>query len=142
MMQQPSASQAAYQYPQSNSGLADQFANFGADNFTNAAFDPSLYTSGFAVDQPGAYQTNNPSATPSNQLVRRNTSQQLTTRNNGQGQEQWITPSNDTGTAWEVNDSDQDLDRKAAMAKKDAQAKRKQIYPFVLKLWSLSLIHI
>lgn len=47
-----------------------------------------------------------------------------------------MSPTNNTGTAWEVNDSDQDLDRKAAMAKKDAQAKRKQIPPFVLKLWS------
>lgn len=106
------------------------FNQFSADNFANATFDPNMYPS-FGLGQSANLPT--VKSSPSNQLVRRNTNQQLMVGN--QAQDQWLAPPT-TGTAWEVNDSDQELDRKAAMAKRDAQAKRKQIPPFVLKLWS------
>ncbi|KAH0354585.1 hypothetical protein KCU81_g1095, partial [Aureobasidium melanogenum] len=72
---------------------------------------------------------------PSNQLVRRNTNQQVarTPQRN-----QWSNFANPTDRVWEDMDheEEQDLDQKAAIAKKDAQAKRKQIPPFVQKLSS------
>ncbi|GME45750.1 Heat shock factor (HSF)-type DNA-binding protein [Neofusicoccum parvum] len=65
---------------------------------------------------------------PSNQLVRRSTNHQLTARDYGAygqvGQ-----------TGWEHED-DEDLEAQALRARKEAQAKRKQIPPFVQKLSS------
>jgi len=131
MPQQPPVPQPGYQFDQGSPMVPDQsFNQFNADNFANTTFDPNLYPS-FGLGQPA--NLSNVKSSPSNQLVRRNTNQQLMVGN--QVQDQWLAPPN-TGTAWEVNDSDQELDRKAAMAKRDAQAKRKQIPPFVLKLWS------
>ena len=136
-MAQPQAQQFPYQVTHNATGAADQFsAQFDPDNFPTTSFDPGLFPAGFTDTQSGTRPSNLLPQTPSNQLVRRNTNQQLTTRNATPSREQWMSPAQDTGTAWEVNDSDQDLDRKAALAKKDAQVKRKQIYPFVLKLWS------
>lgn len=75
----------------------------------------------------------------SNQIARRPPSQQLVTRGraiNDTGSDQWLglgdvpTPSSTDG--W-VN-SDEDLEQKALLAKRDAQAKRKPIPPFVQKL--------
>lgn len=64
------------------------------------------------------------------QLVRRNPNQQLAPaprRNQWEGF---------PGEApqWETVDDEEELEQKAAVAKKDAQAKRKQIPPFVQKL--------
>lgn len=64
------------------------------------------------------------------QLIRRNTNQQLTPasrRNQWEGFSTEVQP-------WEEVDDDADLEQKAQAAKKDAQAKRKQIPPFVQKL--------
>ena len=67
----------------------------------------------------------------SGQLVRRNPNQQLATR----GQSAWDPFGNpDPGGAWEAPDDDEELERKAVIAKKEAQSKRKQIPPFVQKL--------
>ncbi|KAF2676724.1 hypothetical protein K458DRAFT_321253 [Lentithecium fluviatile CBS 122367] len=67
------------------------------------------------------------------QLVRRNPNQQLAAR----GRNAWD-PYNtqDPGGTWEAPDDDEELERKAVIAKKEAQAKRKQIPPFVQKLSS------
>jgi heat shock transcription factor, other eukaryote len=67
----------------------------------------------------------------SGQLVRRNPNQQLATRaQNAWGQ--YGSP--EPGSAWEAPDDDEELERKAVIAKKEAQSKRKQIPPFVQKL--------
>jgi heat shock transcription factor len=67
----------------------------------------------------------------SGQLVRRNPNQQLATR----AQSGWGPFANaDPGAAWEAPDDDEELERKAVVAKKEAQSKRKQIPPFVQKL--------
>lgn len=65
-------------------------------------------------------------------LVRRNQNQQLAAR----GRSPWGDPFNGQGQpgAWENTDDDEELERKAAIAKKDASAKRKTIPPFVQKL--------
>ncbi|KAH9872604.1 hypothetical protein J1614_004997 [Plenodomus biglobosus] len=77
---------------------------------------------------------NDATDTNTGQLVRRNPNQQLAPapRRNG-----WDGYGNGDGQQWEpADDSIEDLEAKAAIAKKDAQAKRKQIPPFVQKLSS------
>jgi len=65
------------------------------------------------------------------QLVRRNTNQQLAAR----GRNLWDPYNNQPQPAtWENTDDDEELEKKAVIAKKDAQSKRKQIPPFVQKL--------
>lgn len=64
------------------------------------------------------------------QLVRRNPNQQLA---RARGAWDPYNSSNPSGT-WENTDDDEELERKAMIAKKDAQSKRKQIPPFVQKL--------
>ncbi|KAG9195872.1 hypothetical protein G6011_00993 [Alternaria panax] len=66
------------------------------------------------------------------QLVRRNTNQQLAP---APRRSQWDGFASPT-PQWETVDDDEELEQKAAIAKKDAQAKRKQIPPFVQKLSS------
>ena len=97
-------------------------ANAAAANF----FPPQVSTSQAPTYPPAV-------APPSNQLVRRNTNQQVarTPQRN-----QWSNFANQPDRVWEdmEHEEEQDLDQKAAIAKKDAQAKRKQIPPFVQKL--------
>jgi heat shock transcription factor len=65
------------------------------------------------------------------QLVRRNPNQQLAP---APRRGQWDGYNSPT-QQWEtIADDDEELEQKAAIAKKDAQAKRKQIPPFVQKL--------
>lgn len=63
------------------------------------------------------------------QLVRRNPNQQLAPRRG-----QWDGYPSPTQQQWENVDDEDELEQKVAIAKKDAQAKRKQIPPFVQKL--------
>ncbi|KAK4548415.1 hypothetical protein LTR36_009325 [Oleoguttula mirabilis] len=72
---------------------------------------------------------------PSTDLVRRTRNQQLATQQVPQQQEQW---NGGTGTmpAQGDEETEQDLDMKVQLAKRDAQGKRKQIPPFVQKLSS------
>lgn len=74
-----------------------------------------------------------PAATPSTDLVRRTRNQQLAPPQGSQQQEQWNggTPTMN-GRADE--ETEQELDMKVQLAKRDAQGKRKQIPPFVQKL--------
>lgn len=64
------------------------------------------------------------------QLVRRNTNQQLAPAPRRNQWDGFASPTQQ----WETVDDDEELEQKAALAKKDAQAKRKQIPPFVQKL--------
>ena len=80
---------------------------------------------------------------PSTQLIRRDTNQEVSTLPQIQApqpvpysDEVWsdIGPSG-TPSGWEGNDGDEpELERQALIAKRDAQAKRKQIPPFIQKL--------
>ncbi|KAI8940610.1 hypothetical protein NX059_001882 [Plenodomus lindquistii] len=103
--------------------------------------DPSLYDT-FGANMGGGGHNrvvsldglNDVADANTGQLVRRNPNHQLapTPRRNG-----WDAFGNADGQQWEaVDDSIEDLEAKAAVAKKDAQAKRKQIPPFVQKLSS------
>jgi heat shock transcription factor len=65
------------------------------------------------------------------QLVRRNPNQQLAARTRNPW-DPYTSP--EPTTAWEAPDDDEELERKAVVAKKEAQSKRKQIPPFVQKL--------
>ncbi|KAH7348079.1 hypothetical protein BKA66DRAFT_516771 [Pyrenochaeta sp. MPI-SDFR-AT-0127] len=66
------------------------------------------------------------------QLVRRNPNQQLAPAPRRNQWDEYPSPTQQ----WETVDDDEELEQKAAVAKKDAQAKRKQIPPFVQKLSS------
>lgn len=70
---------------------------------------------------------------PSTDLVRRTRNPQLAPQQAPQQQEQW---NGGTGTMTGQGDeeTEQDLDMKVQLAKRDAQGKRKQIPPFVQKL--------
>lgn len=101
--------------------------------------DSSLYDwlHGGNMNQPSTHNRvvsldglNGNSDKHSGQLVRRNPNQQLAAR----GRNAWGAFSPDPGGAWEGADDDEELERKAVIAKKEAQSKRKQIPPFVQKL--------
>lgn len=104
----------------------------GAD--LNAFNDPTLYDYGNSamgnhnrvVSLEGL---NDGTEMNSGQLVRRNQNQQLASRRG-----QWDGFPSPTQQQWETVDDDEELEQKAAIAKKDAQSKRKQIPPFVQKL--------
>lgn len=118
----------------------DQYMNWGdgAMNLdTNAFNDSSLYDAYGASMGGGGHNRvvsldglNDGTDMNSGQLIRRNPNQQLA---QAPRRNQW------DGFAaepqqWETVDDDEELEQKAAVAKKDAQAKRKQIPPFVQKL--------
>lgn len=98
----------------------DQFLQWG-----NSAQPPQSYENNVP------YAANNSLQPPqsSNQMVRRPMNQ-LTRHAAGQWPEQ--SDATSTDTAW--SDDIQELERKAQIAKKEAQTKRKQIPPFVQKL--------
>ncbi|GME22883.1 Heat shock factor (HSF)-type DNA-binding protein [Neofusicoccum parvum] len=114
----------------------DQFMSWSdptAMNGVPAYTDPALYDPNLMAGiQNGVSYANGQrlpaDQMPSNQLVRRSTNHQLTARDYGAygqvGQ-----------TGWEHED-DEDLEAQALRARKEAQAKRKQIPPFVQKLSS------
>lgn len=117
----------------------DQFLQWGQNpstNVMNASLpDPASYNSGtYAVpqDMPA------PAVTPANQLARRPPPNQLVSRNRGfeQAPAAYADHGGNTGTgesgAW--GESLDVLYQRALAAKREAQAKRKQIPPFVQKL--------
>ena len=129
-----STEQSTFQFPQDTASLNEQFRNqFGNDSFPNTSFDPEYFSTGLNGVQPQAYPSNAGPVPTSNSLVRRNTNTQLAPKNLAVPQEQW---GQDQDWLEDVKEENiLDLNEKAAVAKKDAQAKRKQIPPFVLKLW-------
>ena len=146
MVQQPNAAQANYQYQQQP---LDNTTDFGNNfDFSNAFptdqtyadpnnFDPNNFSYNLNSQQPQTYGGNSFAPTPSTELVRRSRNQMLQPQGQGQGQDAWGGggyQGNMNGSAEE--EDEQDLDAKVALAKKDAQGKRKQIPPFVQKLSS------
>lgn len=105
-------------------------------NFFNSAANNGMQ------QQAGGVVTNN-AGLNSNQLVRRDRNQQLTTINRTPWQE-FGGSGNGQVQNWENSDDEDDLEAKALTAKREAQAKRKQIPPFVQKLsrYVLSCYHI
>lgn len=116
------------------------FSNFDFNSYptehpyTDTTFpDTTNYNNALSVSHPQAFGSTIAPA-PSTDLVRRTRNQQLAPHN-GQ-QDQW------TGGAYggqgnmpsQEEESERDLDMKVALAKRDAQGKRKQIPPFVQKL--------
>ncbi|PNS15440.1 Heat shock factor protein [Sphaceloma murrayae] len=123
--------------PYTGSNMDDQFsAGFDPNSLDSTGFDPALFPPNFQTVTPQAFpDVNQVTANPSTQLVRRTNNNQLAARSPMMAQQQWISPTG--GRAWEeVVGEEDELNQKAALAKKEAQAKRKQIPPFVLKLWS------
>ncbi|KAF2263935.1 hypothetical protein CC78DRAFT_544633 [Lojkania enalia] len=160
VQQQPGLPNNAYTQDGSNLS-ADQFLNNWADSSgttdINIPFgDPTLYdgmsyggnlggggvghsSHNRIVSLDGLNDGSTGNAVPnsntySSQLVRRNPNQQLAAR----GRSPWDAFNADgSSQQWEnVEEDDDELEQKAIMAKKDAQAKRKQIPPFVQKLSS------
>lgn len=98
-----------------------------------SAFDGNNFAYTLNAAQPPQYGApQHASAAPSTDLVRRSQNQQLVRPANGQQEQQW----NGFGTVGSPaeEEDEQDLDTKVALAKKDAQGKKKQIPPFVQKL--------
>lgn len=139
----PGAAPVTYQQPQqalpgyapAGSQLSnDQFLQWG-QNLQTGNSTPQNETTAYnsqSLGDPNSLQ-------PGGQLTRRTGDQQLMSRHgnypdsNGM---QWLEPSN--GSAQSIDgawgDDLSELERRAQIAKKDAQAKRKQIPPFVQKL--------
>ena len=73
----------------------------------------------------------------SGQVARRSAGQQMVSRNNDGNNETWPVLADGAGLTSKrslLNEDDDDLDRRAELAKRETQAKRKQIPPFVQKL--------
>lgn len=118
----------------------DQYLRWGPNSQMNGVagypdptgnFSPNLYN-GMAQPQEKTTQT-------SNQLTRRTTNQQLVTRAGFSSTNNEAWPAFVEGVTQQPGDEawmndDEELERKALIAKRDAQAKRKPIPPFVQKL--------
>ena len=123
----------------------DQFLQWGQNPAPNTVNQPSFPDPATAYN-PAAFAPPQqdlpaPTATTSGQIARRPTPNQLVSRN--RGYEQAPVPATDNSSggagggpgesgAW--GESLDQLYRRASVAQKDAQAKRKQIPPFVQKL--------
>lgn len=120
----------------------DQFLQWGQNPSPNNVINqPSTYPDA-ANYNPAAFASNqdlstSPAATAAaaGQLSRRQTPNQLVSRNRGYEQPP-TTTDNNGGHPGEAGwgESLEELYRRASVAKRDAQAKRKQIPPFVQKL--------
>lgn len=128
--------------PDASANSGDQFMDWNTVEGFNGAgnpygnstpFDANYYNN--ALNEMANTQSAAPDA-GSNQLIRRNTNQHLAARSNQMGGNMWQ-DLDDTGniTEWPpTEENDEELERRALAAKKEAQAKRKQIPPFVQKL--------
>ena len=137
MVHQPTAApQAAFDYSQMPPNTDFSNLDFSQFPLDQSYQDPSLadvngYATALNASQAPTYGSNVAPVTPSTDLVRRTRNQQLGPP--GANQEQWN--GYNTSTMHGSGDEDeQELERKVALAKKDAQGKRKQIPPFVQKL--------
>lgn len=136
MMQQPAAPQSAFDYsqvPQNNDFSNFDFTQFPLDqSYQDPSLnDPNPYAAAINGSQAPTYGSSLAPVTPSTDLVRRSRNNQLAPHT--APQENWN--GYNTSTMHGSGDEDeQELERKVALAKKDAQGKRKQIPPFVQKL--------
>ena len=128
-------------YPQDPSVPTDQYMNWNDPSMSadmGAFNDPTLFDNyGTNTMNSGHNRvisldgmTDAPDMS-SGQLVRRNPNQQLAP---APRRGQWDGYPSPTQQWENIADDDEELEQKAALAKKDAQAKRKQIPPFVQKL--------
>ena len=128
-------------YPQDASVPTDQYMNWNDSAISadmGAFHDPTLFdnygTNTMSNGHNRVTSLDGLNEVPdiiSGQLVRRNPNQQLAPAPRRGQWDGYPSP----GGQWEnVADDDEELEQKAAVAKKDAQAKRKQIPPFVQKL--------
>lgn len=118
-----------FDFPTDNFNPADQpFADLGLA-------DSNLFAAGLNGSQTPAYDSSLAPAPISTDLVRRARSQQLAP---SAQQEQWNRSGDMPGQA--DDEDEQALERKVALARRDAQGKRKQIPPFVQKLSRYVLI--
>ncbi|KAF2093957.1 hypothetical protein NA57DRAFT_80962 [Rhizodiscina lignyota] len=131
-------------YPDTSANSGDQFMDWNTVEGLNGAGNP--YDSGSNFDANyynnalnNMANTQNTAAASSNQLVRRNTNQQIAARSKPAGGNLWQDLDN-TGqvSEWPTTtvENDEELEKRAMAAKKEAQSKRKQIPPFVQKLSS------
>ncbi|KAJ5664815.1 uncharacterized protein N7477_007263 [Penicillium maclennaniae] len=131
-------------YSSSNPGSQlsnDQFLQWGQNPATSASNSSSFADS--STYNPAAYATSQelsaPGAASSNQLARRQAANQLVSRNRGYEQSPTVYQENngqDGGQSGAWGESLEELYQRALAAKRDSQAKRKQIPPFVQKLSS------
>ncbi|KAK5150842.1 hypothetical protein LTR04_006712 [Oleoguttula sp. CCFEE 6159] len=141
-----------YSMPDASGFTDDQFPDWTIQNGVNiptaaysepAMYNPNSYAAAMGGLVPQINTMQPPVGAPpsSNQLVRRNTNQQMSARGGPYNNEGWV----DYGTAvvqppttgWDdVDEDEEELEQKVAAARRDAQAKRKTIPPFVQKLSS------
>ena len=126
-------------YQNGEQSLTDeQFFNWGANGQ-----NPGAYTNQPTYNMPAPSYPSQSMSQPSNQLARRPMNQVVSRpqqQNNAWVPEQSVTPvqqqqppqQQDSPTSW--SDDINELVAKAQVAKREAQSKRKQIPPFVLKL--------
>jgi heat shock transcription factor, other eukaryote len=136
-MQQSNVQQSTYPYATDNTDFSnyDFTQPFNNDQtFADLSQDGNQYGYMQNAAQAPAY-VSNPTQVPaqSTDLVRRARNQPMVAQN-GQGQEQWNNGGFGAMAMPNTDEDEQDLDMKVAMAKRDAQGKRKQIPPFVQKL--------
>lgn len=120
----------------------DQFLQWGQNPAPNVVNQPAHYPdpAAAAAYNPTAFAPGQdipaPTAPASSQLARRPTPNHLVSRNRGYEQAPAVTTDSGGGNGesggW--GESLDELYRRASIAKRDAQAKRKQIPPFVQKL--------
>jgi heat shock transcription factor, other eukaryote len=119
----------------------DQFLQWGQDAHAPAA------TQSFPVDSAPyhglPYVTNQDvaaaSTQPGNQLTRRPMTQLMNRNRSFEQSSVSSVPESSTGDGW--GESVAELEQRALIAKREAQAKRKQIPPFVQKLRRYDLFH-
>ena len=130
--------------PQAPSQAYQQDMNVPTDTYMSWS-DPSMNTDINGFNNPSLYDTYGTNMTGGHhrvvsledganmnmgQLVRRNPNQQIAPAPHRNQWDEYPSPTQQ----WETVDDEEELEQKAAVAKKDAQAKRKQIPPFVQKL--------
>ena len=105
--------------------------------------DPNAFAVGLNASQAPSFSGNLAPVAPSTDLVRRARNHQLQPQVTQQQQEQWNGSynannsgnNNNTNMSGQNDDeNEQELEKRVALAKRDAQGKRKQIPPFVQKL--------
>ena len=136
MMPQPGV-QSAFDYsqiPQNTDFGNFDFSQYPIDqSFQDASLnDPNVFAAGLNASQAPAYGSNLAPVAPSTDLVRRARNHQLAPQATQQ-QEQWNGGYNNM-SGQNDDENELELEKKVAMAKRDAQGKRKQIPPFVQKL--------
>jgi heat shock transcription factor len=143
MMQQPGA-QTSFDYsqiPQTTDFGNFDFQQYPIDqSFQDPSLnDPNAFAVGLNASQAPSYGNNLAPVAPSTDLVRRARNHQLAPQ---QQQEQWngsynpnnSNTNNSNMSGQNDDENEQELEKRVALAKRDAQGKRKQIPPFVQKL--------